>query len=213
MSAHLARGNPWTAAPKAGAGHEALAAQDRLAGEKWQRVRLRRGAKSPLRATFAAVRERAVDDFARAPGSGRTGMVQERRRFWLLGERRSTDESEYRPLQSAGRDRAGEARRHPQGALAVRAGSSAAQGGAWLDHFEGRSWIGLQRHTLSMIAFSPAPPAPGGARWGRKTIGPLPRPSLPAIPTAIPALVDAPVRKMSHPTAPHLLHPHLNLPK
>lgn len=50
---------------RACAGHQALAAQDRLAGEKWRRVRLRRGAKGPLRASFAAVRERAVDDFAR----------------------------------------------------------------------------------------------------------------------------------------------------
>jgi len=59
-----------------------------------------------------------------------------------------------------------------------------------LDHFEGRSWSGLHRHALmSMIAFLYLQHRRLKAAKGEKrTIGPPPQPSLPAIRTAIVAL-------------------------
>ena len=60
-----------------------------------------------------------------------------------------------------------------------------------LDHFEGRSWTGLHRHTLmSLIAFLYLQHRRlEAAKRGKKTTGPPPQPSLPAIRSALIALM------------------------
>ena len=60
-----------------------------------------------------------------------------------------------------------------------------------LDHFEGRSWLGLHRHTLmTMLAFAFLQYRRlKKARWGKKINGPPPQPSLPAVRHAIVALI------------------------
>src|SRR5215207_3083202 len=50
---------------------------------------------------------------------------------WLVGERPFDRRAQVLPLKLADRDAAENPRRHHQGALALRAGPSAAQGGTW----------------------------------------------------------------------------------
>ena len=117
---------------------------------------------------------------APAPPRQRGGLARGRAPF----DRRA----QVLPLELADRDAAKNPRCHHQGALALRAGPSAAQGGTWP-----RS---LRRAILERSA-SPrsyehdrlplsAAPANSKRRNGEKNrIGPPPQPSLPAIRTAI----------------------------
>ena len=125
-------------------------AADVLAGVRWRRVTWRAGTKGPLAARFAAVRVRIAD----GPQAPRTdhlpGEVA-----WLVGEWRSSGERKYYL--------ANHPERTPLRTLAatIKARWSCEQAhqqlkeALGLDHFEGRSWIGLHHHVLlTQIAFA-----------------------------------------------------------
>jgi SRSO17 transposase len=144
------RGRPrQTAIP----GTEAIAAEDMLAGARWQRITWRHGTKGPLRAEFAAVRVRAADGPEVRIGR-RAGQHLPGEEVWLVGERRSGGECKYylsnlpadtplKRLAALIKARWVCEQAHQQ--LKEELG---------LDHFEGRSWRGLHRHALmTLIAF------------------------------------------------------------
>jgi SRSO17 transposase len=129
-------------------------AEDVLATAKWRRVSWRKGTKGPLAASFAAVRVRIADGPPqRIHDKGMQHMPGEE--AWLVGERRASGERKYylsnlppdaslKTLAAAIKARWVCEQAHQQ--LKEELG---------LDHFEGRSWHGLHRHTLmTMIAYA-----------------------------------------------------------
>jgi SRSO17 transposase len=132
---------------------EAVAAEAMLAKSSWQRITWRRGTKGPLRAKFAAVRVRVADG-PEVRLQGRTGQHLPGDKVWLVGEHRTSGERKYylsnlppdtslKQLASLIKARWVCEQAHQQ--LKEELG---------LDHFEGRSWRGLHRHTLlTLIAY------------------------------------------------------------
>ena len=125
-------------------------AEAMLAAVRWRRLTWRTGTKGPLSARFAAVRVRSADG---PPTAGMRHLPGET--VWLVGERRDLGEVKYH-LTS-----------HPAG-TSLRALASAIKA-RWaceqahqqlkeelgLDHFEGRTWLGLHHHALlTMISFA-----------------------------------------------------------
>ena len=131
-----------------------IGAQAMLATAKWQPVSWRRGTKGRLSARFAALRVRVADGpTQRIHDLGAQHLPGEE--VWLIGEHRSTGERKYylanlpadTPIKKlAGAIKARWICEQAHQQLKEELG---------LDHFEGRSWIGLHRHCLmSMIAFA-----------------------------------------------------------
>lgn len=131
-----------------------IGAQTMLEAAKWRTVSWRRGTKGRLCARFAALRVRVADGPPqRIHDMGAQHLPGEE--VWLVGEHRSTGERKYylsnlpatTPLkQLAGAIKARWVCEQAHQQLKEELG---------LDHFEGRSWIGLHRHCLmSMIAFA-----------------------------------------------------------
>jgi SRSO17 transposase len=131
-----------------------VAAEDMLAGAKWQTVSWRTGTKGRLKARFAAVRVRTADGPPqRIRDMGQQHMPGDE--AWLIGEQRMSGEKKYYlanlPAQTDLRSLAATIKArwiceqaHQQ--LKEELG---------LDHFEGRSWQGLHRHALmTMIAYA-----------------------------------------------------------
>src|SRR4051812_45870290 len=160
-----------------------LAAQDALELQKWRTVTWRRGTKGPLRASFAAMRVRVADGTPTRAGERSHQHLPGHEEVWLVGERRRTGEQKYylsnlpatttlKTLAAAIKARWLCEQAHQQ--LKEELG---------LDHFEGRSWSGLHRHALmSMVAFLYLQQRPiRAAKRGKKTTGPPPQPSLPAV--------------------------------
>ena len=125
-----------------------------LAEASWRTLSWRRGTKGRLAARFAAVRVRVADGPPqRIRDMGAQHMPGEE--VWLIGEHRSNGERKYhlsnQPLETPLKMLAATIKArwiceqaHQQ--LKEELG---------LDHFEGRSWIGLQRHALmTMIAYA-----------------------------------------------------------
>jgi SRSO17 transposase len=131
-----------------------VSAERMLASETWRKVSWRRGTKGPLTCHFAARRVRIADGHKhRILDKGVSRMPGDE--VWIIGERRSTGERKYyvsnmpkdAPLKTL--------------AAAVKARWICEQAHQQLkeelglDHFEGRSWTGLHRHTLmTMIAYA-----------------------------------------------------------
>ncbi len=125
-------------------------AEEMLAVARWRRLTWRTGTRGPLSARFAAVRVRSADG---PPTAGMRHLPGET--VWLVGERRDSGETKYH-LTS-----------HPEGtslralAAAIKARWSCEQAHQQLkeelglDHFEGRTWLGLHHHALlTMISFA-----------------------------------------------------------
>lgn len=131
-----------------------VCAEEVLAGERWRKISWRRGTKGALTCHFAARRVRIADGpkhrifdkgVSRMPGD----------EVWIIGERRATGERKYyisnlpahttlKTLAAAVKARWICEQAHQQ--LKEELG---------LDHFEGRSWTGLHRHSLmTMIAYA-----------------------------------------------------------
>jgi SRSO17 transposase len=121
-----------------------------LAGDTFRTIAWREGTKGPLEAEFAAVRVRVADGQRVSRGVRLPGEEA-----WLVCERRQTGEVKYyltnhpadTPLETiAGAIKARWACEQAHQQLKEELG---------LDHFEGRSWLGLHHHTLlTMIAFA-----------------------------------------------------------
>lgn len=121
-----------------------------LATARWQTVSWRTGTRGPLRAQFAAVRVRVADGPRGSKGQHVPGELA-----WLVGEWRASGERKYyltnhpvdtplRTLAAAIKARWVCEQAHQQ--LKEELG---------LDHFEGRSWLGLHHHALfTMLAFT-----------------------------------------------------------
>jgi SRSO17 transposase len=131
-----------------------VSAEALLAGEKWQKVSWRRGTKGRLTCLFGARRVRIADGHKHRMLDNRMQCMPGDE-VWLVGERRSTGEQKYyvsnlpadtklKMLAAAIKARWICEQAHQQ--IKEELG---------LDHFEGRSWIGLHRHALmTMIAYA-----------------------------------------------------------
>lgn len=131
-----------------------VSAEAMLAGQKWRKVSWRQGTKGRLSCRFAVCRVRLADGHRHRMHDGRV-QAMPGDEVWLVGERRSTGEQKYyvsnlpadatiRILAAAIKARWICEQAHQQ--LKEELG---------LDHFEGRSWTGLHRHTLmTMIAYA-----------------------------------------------------------
>jgi SRSO17 transposase len=131
-----------------------IAAEDMLAGAKWQAITWRTGTKGKLKARFAAVRVRTADGPPqRIRDKGQQHLPGDE--AWLIGEHRASGEKKYylanlpagvnlRKLTATIKARWVCEQAHQQ--MKEELG---------LDHFEGRSWQGLHRHALmTMIAYA-----------------------------------------------------------
>jgi SRSO17 transposase len=130
--------------------HPSVPAADVLASAQWQRLVWRHGTKGPLSARFAATRVVAADGPPNAQGQHLPGEAA-----WLVGEWRDTGELKYyltnhpprtslRALAAAIKARWSCEQAHQQ-----------LKGELGLDHFEGRSWLGLHHHALlTLISFA-----------------------------------------------------------
>ena len=131
-----------------------VSAEEMLAGETWRKISWRRGTKGALTCHFAARRVRIADGHKhRVLDKGLERMPGDE--VWIIGERRSTGERKYyisnlaadaslKTLAAAVKARWICEQAHQQ--LKEELG---------LDHFEGRSWTGLHRHSLmTMIAYA-----------------------------------------------------------
>lgn len=131
-----------------------VSAEAMLAGEKWHKISWRRGTKGRLTCLFAARRVRVADGHKHRMLDNRMQCMPGEE-VWLVGERRSTGEQKYyvsnlpsdtslKILAATIKARWICEQAHQQ--LKEELG---------LDHFEGRSWIGLHRHALmTMIAYA-----------------------------------------------------------
>jgi SRSO17 transposase len=131
-----------------------ISAEAALVDETWRRINWRRGTKGRLTCLFAARRVRVADGHKHRIADGRAQCMPGDE-VWLVGERRSTGEQKYyvsnlpaettlRTLAAAIKSRWVCEQAHQQTKEEL-----------GLDHFEGRSWIGLHRHALmTMIAFA-----------------------------------------------------------
>lgn len=172
--------------------HVSRSAEAVLATARWHAVSWRMGTRGPLHAKFAAVRIRAADGPTAAKGQHLPGALA-----WLVGEWRANGERKYYLTN------------HPAGtSLRTLAATIKAR---WvceqvhqqlkeklgLDHFEGRSWLGLHHHALfTMLAFTFLQQHRLRTLGGKKTsrAGPPPQPTLPAVRRALLAALTPPVR-------------------
>jgi SRSO17 transposase len=121
-----------------------------LATARWRSVSWRTGTRGPLRAKFAAVRVRVADGPLASKGQHLPGALA-----WLVGEWRPSGERKYYLTNHP----AGTALRTLAAAIKARWVCEQAhqqlKEELGLDHFEGRSWLGLHHHALfTMLAFT-----------------------------------------------------------
>src|SRR5690606_9953200 len=165
----------------------AVSAEKMLGEEKWKKISWRRGTKGKLTCKFAACRVRVADGHRHRMSDGRVQAMPSEEEVWLVGERRESGEQKYylsnlpadtpiKALAAAIKARWVCEQAHQQ--LKEELG---------LDHFEGRSWTGLHRHALmTMLAYAFLQTQRLMAAKGKKrTSGPPPEPSLPAVRQAI----------------------------
>ena len=130
--------------------HVSRPAEEALTAARWRRLSWRAGTKGALAARFAAARVVVADGPEAATAQHLPGEAA-----WLVGEWRATGEKKYyltnhpptaslRTLAAAIKARWSCEQAHQQ--LKEELG---------LDHFEGRSWLGLHHHALmTMISFA-----------------------------------------------------------
>lgn len=151
VAVHMPRMKPGARARKHPVPNRAReSAEDVLAKKRWRSVTWRTGTKGPLTARFAAMRVVVADGVADALNHHLPGEEA-----WLVGELRASGERKYyltnqpstttlRTLAAAIKARWSCEQAHQQ--MKEELG---------LDHFEGRSWIGLHHHALmTMISFA-----------------------------------------------------------
>lgn len=131
-----------------------ISAEAALADEKWQRVSWRRGTKGRLTCLFAARRVRVADGHKHRMADGRMQCMPGEE-VWLVGERRSTGEQKYYvsnlPADASPRTIAAAIKAR----WVCEQAHQQTKEELGLDHFEGRSWIGLHRHALmTMIGYA-----------------------------------------------------------
>jgi len=131
-----------------------IPAEDMLAKAKWQAISWRTGTKGKLKARFAAVRVRVADGPPqRIRDKGQQHLPGEE--AWLIGEHRMSGEKKYYLANlPATTDLATLAATIKARWICEQAHQQLKEE-LGLDHFEGRSWLGLHRHALmTMIAYA-----------------------------------------------------------
>jgi SRSO17 transposase len=144
-----ARGRPRLHATPSVPAVSADAFVEALGPKAWRRVTWRRGTKGALWARFAAVRVRVADGAKMAHNRHLPGEETE----WLICEQRASGERRYYLSNFA----ASTSRLRLASAIKARWSCEQAhqqmKNELGLDHYEGRSWLGLHHHTLlCMIA-------------------------------------------------------------
>jgi SRSO17 transposase len=123
---------------------------DRLGARAFRRTTWRRGTKGPLRVAFAAVRVRVADGPLMAKAQHLPGDEA-----WLVCERRETGERKYYLTNHPARTTRLELLRAVKARWSCEQVHQQLKEELGLDHFEGRSWLGLHHHALlTMIAFA-----------------------------------------------------------
>ena len=180
---------------------KSISAEAMLAGASWRSVSWRRGTKGRLSARFAAVRVRVADGpTQRIRDMGGQHMPGDE--AWLIGERRVQRRAQILPLEPARRHADQGARQHHQGALDLRAGASATEGGTRSRSLRGTilAWPSPSRpHDDDRLCLPSASPPRKRAKRGKKINGPPPQPSLPAVRHAI----LAHIMRWQHQRCPH----------
>lgn len=117
---------------------------------RWRAVTWRAGTKGPLRAQFAALRVR--------PSEGRAlmnGWKQPGPEVWLVGERRQDGHEQFYLTNLPASATLGELARAIKARWSCEQVHQQLKEELGLDHFEGRSWTGLEHHTLlTMMAYA-----------------------------------------------------------
>lgn len=131
-----------------------VAAETMLADATWRLVSWRGGTKGRLSAHFAAVRVRIADGPPQRIGD-MGGQHMPGEEAWLVGERRAGGERKFYlsnlPLDTPLRTLAATIKAR----WVCEQAHQQLKEELGLDHFEGRSWIGLHRHALmTMIAYA-----------------------------------------------------------
>jgi SRSO17 transposase len=128
---------------------EPVPAEQALAGAEWRRVSWRRGTKGPLAAEFAALRVRPAEGARLRDGRHLPGDE-----VWLVGERRPSGERKYYLANLPAGTPLEELASLIKARWVCEQAHQQLKEELGLDHFEGRSWVGLHRHALmAMIAF------------------------------------------------------------
>src|SRR5207247_729366 len=127
-----------------------IPAEDMLADAKWQTVSWRTGTKGKLKARFAAVRVRIADGPPqRIRDKGQQHLPGDE--AWLIGEHRASGEKKYYlanlPTATDLRSLAATIKAR----WICEQGHQQLKEELGLDHFEGRSWQGLQGHAARLI--------------------------------------------------------------
>jgi SRSO17 transposase len=129
---------------------EPVPAEAMLENAAWRRVSWRRGTKGPLAAEFAALRVRPAEGEQLRDGRHLPGDE-----VWLVGERRASGERKYYLANLPADVALEELAALIKARWACEQAHQQLKEELGLDHFEGRSWTGLHRHTLmAMIALA-----------------------------------------------------------
>jgi SRSO17 transposase len=121
-----------------------------LSGAHWQNVRWRNGTKGVLSGKWTAIRVRAADG---AEGKAREHMPGEA--VWLVGEQRPDGKRRYYFTNHPARTSLLQLVRAIRSRWVCEQGHQQLKQEFGLDHFEGRSWRGLEHHSfLTMLSFA-----------------------------------------------------------
>ena len=130
--------------------HTSVPAADVLAAAHWRRLVWRHGTKGPLSARFAAARVVVADGAQNAQGQHLPGEAA-----WLVGEWRDTGELKYYLTNHPARTSLRQLAAAIKARWACEQAHQQLKEELGLDHFEGRSWLGLHHHALmTLISFA-----------------------------------------------------------
>src|SRR3954466_5576840 len=129
---------------------EPVAVEAMLANAAWRWVSWRRGTKGPLAAEFAALRVRPAEG-----AQLRNSRHPPGEEVWLVGEHRASGERKYYLANLPAATPLEELAAVIKARWVCEQAHQQLKEELGLDHYEGRSWIGLHRHALmTMIAFA-----------------------------------------------------------
>ena len=131
-----------------------ISAEAMLAGEAWRTISWRRGTRGRLAGLFAARRVRVAEGHKHRMLDNRMQCMPGDE-VWLIGERRSTGEQKYYVSNLPGETTLKRLAATIKARWICEQAHQQLKEELGLDHFEGRSWIGLHRHLLlTMIAYA-----------------------------------------------------------
>jgi len=125
-----------------------------LAATRWRTISWRQGTKGALKARFAAIRVRVADGPPQRIGDkGQQHLPGEE--VWLIGESRTSGETKYYLANLPPETKLLKLAAIVKARWICEQAHQQVKEELGLDHFEGRSWQGLHRHTLmTMIAYA-----------------------------------------------------------